>query len=149
MSDFEEQHPLLNNHNHHNANLERLEHTVKNTWKDYTSFLNKQNVVGLAIGILIGGAFQKIVDSLVSDIFSPILSLMSSQSFSETFSILRQGKNSTLIYLTREQAKIDGAITFNYGIFLENVSNFLLVSILLFINIKIFTTIFKKIEHKN
>lgn len=130
--------PLL-----HNVET-RVVGTVKHTWHDYTLFLNKQNAIGLAIGIIIGGSFQKIVDSLVSDIFSPIFSLMSTKTFSETFAILRQGENSTLIYLTREQAKADGAITFNYGIFFENVVNFILMSIILFFTVKIFTTIFKK-----
>jgi large conductance mechanosensitive channel len=118
--------------------------SVKNTWHDYTLFLNKQNAIGLAIGIIIGGSFQKIVDSLVSDIFSPIFSLLSTQTFSETFVVLRHGSNSTLIYLTRDQAKTDGAITFNYGIFFENVTNFILMSIILFFTVKFFTKIFAR-----
>jgi large conductance mechanosensitive channel len=120
-----------------------IEITAKTTYKDYKTFINEKNVVGLAIGILIGTSFQSIVDSLVNDIFIPILSLISSKSLSETFVVLRYSGNYT-IYNTRLEAKQDGSITFNYGNFIENIINFMLMSLILFFMVKLFTQIFKK-----
>ena len=123
----------------------RVENTVKNTWQDYTKFLNKQNVVGLAIGILIGTSFQNIVDSLVNDIFIPVLSLISTKILSETFIVLRHVNQTKIDYKTRVEAKADGAITLNYGNFIENIINFLMISVLLYFMVKVFTGIFRRI----
>lgn len=105
---------------------------AENETSKYKTFVNQGNVIHLAIGIVIGGAFSQIVQSFVLDIITPIFSLVTTNNLGEVFIILRKG-NSTEDYLTREQALNDGGITWNYGHFLQNILNFMIISTSLFI----------------
>lgn len=98
-------------------------------WKEFRDFAMRGNVVDLAIGIIIGGAFGKIVTSLVNDILMPPLGLLLGRvDFSSLF-ISLSGKT----YDSIATAKAAGAATLNYGIFINNVIDFLIVAFAVFL----------------
>ena len=94
-------------------------------FKEFKEFAMRGNVVDLAVGVIIGAAFGKIVSSLVEDvIMPPIGHLIGYVNFSELFINL-----SDKSYATLKDAKADGAPTLNYGIFLNSVITFLIVAL--------------------
>jgi large conductance mechanosensitive channel len=91
---------------------------------NFKTFIMRGNVVDLAVGVVIGGAFGKIVTSLVSDILMPLLGrVLGKVNFDNLFVTL-----SGPVMATLEEAKKAGAVTLNYGIVLNNVINFLIVA---------------------
>ncbi len=102
--------------------------------KEFKEFAMRGNVVDMAVGIIIGAAFGKIVSSLVSDvIMPPIGMLMGSVSFSELALALGEG---------------EGAATINYGIFIDTIINFVIVAFAIFMLIKGINSMKKKEEEK-
>jgi large conductance mechanosensitive channel len=102
--------------------------------KEFKDFAMRGNVVDMAVGIIIGAAFGKIVSSLVSDvIMPPIGMLMGSVSFSELALALGEG---------------EGAATINYGVFIDTIINFLIVAFAIFMLIKGINSMKKKEEEK-
>jgi large conductance mechanosensitive channel len=100
--------------------------------KEFREFAVKGNVIDLAVGVIIGGAFGKIVTSLVNDIVMPLITLVTGKlSFENMFIALDGGT-----YETLEAAKNAGASTFNYGTFLTNVIDFLIIALVIFIFVK-------------
>lgn len=101
-------------------------------FKEFKKFALKGNMIDLAVGIIIGGAFSTIVNSLVNDIVMPIFSLITKNiDFTDWF-IALNGKS----YDTLPQAKADGAPTINYGLFLSGVLNFLIMSFIVFLAVR-------------
>lgn len=106
---------------------------MKNISKDFKSFAFKGNIVDMSIGIIIGTAFTKIVNSLVSEIITPLLNLATSNiNFNNLFFAL-DGKE----YETLELAKEAGAITINYGSFITNIIDFFIIALVLFFVLRI------------
>ncbi len=100
---------------------------------DFKAFITRGNVIDLAVGVMIGGAFGKIVSSLVADLFMPLISLLTGGlNFSGLF-ISLNGKT----YQTIEAANADGAGTLNYGAFLTNVIDFLLIALCVFLFVRL------------
>jgi large conductance mechanosensitive channel len=100
--------------------------------KEFRDFAVKGNAVDMAVGIIIGAAFGKIVTSLVSDvIMPPIGMLLGKVDFSNLFVCLRGGQ-----YETLEAAKIAGVPTLNYGLFINNILDFLIVAFCIFLVIR-------------
>lgn len=107
--------------------------------KEFRAFMMRGNVLELAVAFIVGGAFGKIVTSLVNDIIMPPVGLLLGRvDFSNLFIDLSRKHYSTLA-----QAKAAGAPTINYGTFLNTIVNFLIVSFALFILIRQFNR-FKK-----
>jgi large conductance mechanosensitive channel len=101
-------------------------------WKEFKAFIMRGSVLDLAVGIIIGAAFTKIVTSFVGDILTPILSLaLGKVDFANLFVAL-DGKT----YETLEAAKKAGAATINYGIFFNAVIDFVLVGFAIFMIVK-------------
>jgi len=101
-------------------------------WKEFKEFAMKGNMIDLAVGIIIGGAFGKIVSSLVNDIIMPLLGLiLGNIDFSNLFIPLGRGAFKTI-----EAAKAAGVGTLNYGLFINNIIDFLIVAFSIFIVIK-------------
>ncbi len=101
-------------------------------FSEFKQFISRGNVLDLAVGIIIGAAFTGIVNSLVNDIIMPpIGKLMGGLDFSNFFINLSDGT-----YATLKTAKEAGAATINYGIFLNQVLNFLIVSFAVFLIVK-------------
>ena len=100
--------------------------------KEFKEFALKGNVVDMAIGIIIGAAFGKIVSSLVGDVLMPpIGKLMGNLDFSNLFVALN-GQ----VYDSLKAAKDAGAPTINYGLFLNTVIDFIIVAFVIFILVK-------------
>lgn len=101
-------------------------------WKEFKEFSMKGNVVDLAVGVIIGGAFGKIVSSLVNDIIMPLIGLLIGKiDFTNLFIILGSEKFKTL-----DEAKKAGVATINIGLFLNNIIDFLIIAFSIFIVIK-------------
>jgi len=110
--------------------------------KDFLAFAMKGNVMDLAVGVMIGGAFGKIVSSLVSDVVMPLISLL-------TGGIDLTGMFLALdfkAYPNIEAAKAAGAATLNYGSFLQTVLDFLIIAVCIFLFLRVINNLFKKKE---
>ena len=95
---------------------------MKNFWKEFKEFISRGSVMDMAVGIIIGGAFTAIVNSLVNDIVMPILSLLTG------------GYDFTKLSVTFGEG--EEAAVFNYGLFISSVINFLLIALVIFCIIK-------------
>jgi large conductance mechanosensitive channel len=101
-------------------------------FKEFKEFAMRGNVVDLAIGIIIGGAFGKIVTSFVSDVLMPPIGLLLGKvDFSNLFIGL-----SDKTYATLQEAKAAGAATINYGLFFNTILDFLIVAFAVFLLVK-------------
>ncbi len=101
-------------------------------FKEFKEFIMRGNVLDLAIGIIIGGAFGKIVSSFVSDILMPPIGLLLGKvDFSNLFINLSQTS-----YATLADAQAAGAPTINYGLFLNNIIDFIIVAFAIFLVIR-------------
>mgnify|MGYP001493859161 CR=1 FL=1 len=101
-------------------------------WREFRDFAIRGNVVDLAIGIILGVAFTTIVNSLVNDIIMPPLGLLiGGIDFSDFFVTLKGGS-----YPTLEAAKKAGAVTINYGLFINAVIRFVIVAFAIFLLVK-------------
>lgn len=104
--------------------------------KEFREFAVKGNVVDMAVGIIIGAAFTAIVNSLVRDVFTPLIGLATGGlNFTNQFLVLREGSGDGA-YNTLEQAQAAGAVTLNYGLFLNAVLSFLIVAFATFVLIR-------------
>lgn len=109
-------------------------------WKEFKEFSMKGNVVDLAVGVIIGGAFGKIVSSLVSDIIMPLFGfLIGKNPFEKLIIILGDA-------ITKEEALAKDIPILNYGLFLNNILDFLIISFSIFIVIKQINRFTKKKE---
>jgi large conductance mechanosensitive channel len=97
--------------------------------KEFREFAIKGNMVDMAVGIIIGGAFGAVVNTLVADlIMPPIGLLLHGVDFTNLFFVLKEGGKAAPPYTTLSDAKAAGAVTLNYGIFLNALIGFLIVS---------------------
>ena len=105
--------------------------------KEFREFAMRGNVVDMAVGIVIGGAFGTIVRSLVDDVLMPPIGLLlGGVDFSNLFFVLREGAATAGPYAALAQAKAAGAVTVNYGVFLNAVVSFLIVAFAVFLLIR-------------
>jgi large conductance mechanosensitive channel len=112
--------------------------------REFKEFAMKGNVLDMAVGIIIGAAFGKIVSSLVNDvIMPPIGKLMGNVDFSNLFISLGRGE-----YASLAAAKQAGAATLNYGVFLNTVLDFIIVAFAIFMIIKAMNMARRKAEAK-
>ena len=107
---------------------------------EFKKFIMRGNVIDLAVGVIIGGAFQSIVKSLVDDIFMPIISLATKGiDFSNWFIALDGNKYGTLA-----QAQEAGAAVISYGNFISAVINFIIMTFIIFLFVKAINTLAEK-----
>ena len=105
--------------------------------QDFKAFALKGNVIDLAVGVIIGASFGKIVTSLVDDIIMPPLGLIIGKvDFSELFWVLHTVADKPGPFNTIAQAKEAGAVTWNYGLFLNTLFQFLIVALAIFVVVK-------------
>jgi large conductance mechanosensitive channel len=101
-------------------------------FQEFKQFVMRGNVIDLAVGIIIGAAFTGVVNSLVNDVIMPPIGyLMNGVDFSSFFIVLRGDE-----YASLKAAKDAGAVTVNYGVFINAVINFLIVSGAVFLLVK-------------
>jgi len=104
--------------------------------KEFREFAMRGNVVDLAVGVIIGAAFGKIVDSLVRDVIMPPIGLaLGRADFANLFVVLREGGQPGP-YATVEAAAKAGAVTLNYGVFFNTMISFVIVAWAVFLLIK-------------
>lgn len=115
---------------------------VKKTTDEFKAFAFKGNIIDMSVGVIIGTAFTKIVNSLVSEIITPALSIFTNKIDFTKFFFAVDGQH----YDSIEAAESAGVATINYGSFLTNVIDFLLVAIVIFIFLKV---IVNKIRNAN
>ena len=100
--------------------------------QEFKEFIMRGNVMDMAVGVIIGGAFSSIVGSLVNDIVMPLITLITGKiSFTDLFIALDGGT-----YQTLADAQAAGASVFAYGNFIQNVVEFLIISFVIFMAIK-------------
>lgn len=105
---------------------------MKKMMEEFKKFALKGNMIDLAVGVIVGGAFNSIVSSLVNDIFMPVLSLFTGKlDFANWFIALDGNK-----YLTIAEAQEAGAATLNYGNFISGVINFIIMAFVVFMLVK-------------
>ncbi|MDO5022856.1 MAG: large conductance mechanosensitive channel protein MscL [Eubacteriales bacterium] len=103
--------------------------------KEFKEFAVKGNVIDMAVGVIIGGAFGKIVTSLVNDIFMPLISLVTGGT--NVSGLFIQLGGGDVKYASVEAAKEAGVATFNYGLFLQNVIDFVLIALCIFLFVRL------------
>ena len=109
---------------------------------EFKTFIMRGNVIDLAVGVIIGGAFQKIVNSLVNDIVMPLISLLTGGiDFSNWFLVLGEGD-----FATAAAAKEAGVATLNYGTFLSTALDFLIMAFVIFLIIKGINSVTEKFK---
>ena len=105
-------------------------------FKEFKEFIMRGNVVDMAVGIIIGAAFGTIVKSLVDDVIMPPIGLLlGNVDFSNLFLVIREGKVAGA-YETLAAAKAAGAVTINYGLFINTIISFLIVAFAVFMLIR-------------
>jgi large conductance mechanosensitive channel len=101
-------------------------------WKEFKEFALKGNMIDLAFAVIIGGAFGKIITSLVNDIIMPLLGqLLGKVNFTDLFISLNGTK-----YASLADAQAAGAATVNYGVFINAIIDFLIVAFVIFLIVK-------------
>ena len=107
--------------------------------KEFKEFALKGNVLDMAVGVIIGSAFGKIVTSLVNDVITPVIGLFMKQEFSSLKLVLREA-------IMEGETIIKEEVALKYGAFIQNVIDFLIIAISIFIFVKIANNIRKKFE---
>jgi large conductance mechanosensitive channel len=114
-------------------------------WKDFKAFLMRGNVIDLAVAVVIGAAFGTIVKSAVDDVIMPPISLATGRiDFSSRYILLRDGTKAPAPYATPAEAKAAGAVTLNYGVFINNVIAFLVIAAVIFMMVKVVNRMYNK-----
>ena len=111
---------------------------IKNFFEEFKAFAMRGNVIDLAVGVIIGGAFQKIVSSVVSDLVMPFVGLFTGGiNFTDQFVVLKYPDGvESATYATLKAATDAGATTFNYGAFITEVINFIIMAFVVFLLVK-------------
>ena len=123
---------------------------LKNFFNEFKKFAMRGNVIDMAVGIIIGAAFGKIVDSLVKDVIMPPIGLLLGKvDFSNLFIVLKNGSDFTKPYVSLAQANAAGAVTLNIGNFLNAVISFTIVAFAVFVLIKGINTLQERVEAKD
>lgn len=118
-------------------------------FKEFRDFAMRGNVVDMAIGIILGAAFGTIVKSLVSDVLMPPIGLLlGNVDFTNLFMVLKAGAENMGPYTTLDLAKEAGAVTINYGVWLNNVISFVIVAFVVFLLVKQMNKLKKQEEEK-
>ncbi|KAF7308420.1 hypothetical protein HMN09_00690800 [Mycena chlorophos] len=107
---------------------------VRGVWAGFKGFLGRDNVLEVAVGLIIAGAFSNVVNSLVTDVLLPPISLLPfmGRNLPAKFSVLRPGRTPNAVYNTLEQAADDGAVTLAWGAFINNLVTFFALGFVLY-----------------
>ena len=115
---------------------------MKKLLKEFKAFVMKGNVLDLAVGVIIGAAFGKIVASLVNDVIMPVITLLTGGK--NVSGLFVQLANNGTVYTTLEAAKEAGVSTLNYGQFIQTVIDFLIIAFFIFLFVKAINNMRKK-----
>src|SRR4030042_5668923 len=116
--------------------------------KDFRDFIMRGNVLDMAVGIIIGAAFGTLVNSIVKDVIMPPIGLvLGNVDFTNLFAVLKQGVTPGP-YASLADAQAAGAVTVNYGLFINTIVSFLIIAIVLFFLIRAFVHARTRLEVK-
>jgi len=115
---------------------------MKKTFEEFKTFINKGNAIDLAVGIVIGGAFNSIIKSLVNDIIMPLISLIVSTDIKSLYWLLRG--TATFDSATGSTIFSEGAVVLYYGNFIQSIVDFLIIALSIFIALKVVIKIKEK-----
>ena len=114
---------------------------MKNFFNEFKAFISKGNIFDMAVGVVIGGAFGKIVTSLVNDIITPLISMLTgSVNLTDLKAVLRPEE------LSAEGEVLLAEVSVKYGAFLQNIIDFLIIALSIFLVIKVMMNAQKKLE---
>ena len=115
--------------------------------KDFKSFALKGSVIDLAVGVIIGGAFGKIVTAMVEDVIMPLAGVLTGkgQMFVDKFVVLKPAKEGD-VYKSLDEAKKAGANIFAYGNFIQTIADFFIIALFIFLVIQFISRLRKKEE---
>jgi large conductance mechanosensitive channel len=114
-------------------------------WNDFKAFIMRGNVLDLAVGVIIGAAFGTVVKSLVDDVIMPPIGLaIGGVDFSNLFVVLKEGATAAAPYASLAEAKAAGAVTMNYGAFINTIITFLIVALAVFMLVRVVTRLHKQ-----
>ncbi len=113
--------------------------------KEFKKFIMRGNVLDLAVGIVVGAAFGAIVNSFVKDILMPPIGLLlGGADFTNYFVVLKGPAGQT--YATLEAAQKAGAVTWNYGLFINAIINFLIIAVAIFVVVKAYEKTYEQFK---
>lgn len=108
---------------------------MKKFFGEFKRFCTKGNILELAVGVMIGGAFSTIVNSLVNDVLMPVIGILTGGIDLSGLFVALDGNS----YANLEAAKAANAGTLNYGVFLQNIINFFIIALCVFLIVKAMT----------
>jgi large conductance mechanosensitive channel len=113
-------------------------------WQDFKAFVMRGNVMDLAIGVIIGAAFGSVVKSLVDDVIMPPIGLATGGvDFANKYALLKAGTTAPP-YASLAAAREAGAVTLNYGAFINNVLAFLIVALTVFMLVRVINRLYNR-----
>ncbi len=110
---------------------------MKKFFEDFKAFISRGNVVDMAVGVVVGGAFSKIISSLVENIIMPLIGIITG----------KIDLSSLKWVITPAESGIE-ELSLKYGMFLQSLIDFIIISFAIFCTIRLMTVISKKLEHK-
>lgn len=114
---------------------------------DFKAFALKGNVMDLAVGVIIGAAFGKIVTALVDDVLMPLISMVTGgTNFSDLFYVLKPSKEGVSEFASLEEARKAGANVFAYGHFIQSIVDFLIIAVCIFVVVRAMGRLIRKKE---
>lgn len=120
---------------------------MKRFFNEFKKFALRGNVIDLAVGFTVGAAFSTIARSLVDDIIMPAVGLVVGRvEFKDMFYLLKAGEETPPPYITLQAAQEAGAVTINYGVFINNIFTFLIVALAMFFIIRAINRLEETIE---
>lgn len=106
-------------------------------WQEFKAFVMRGNVMDLAVGVIIGASFGAVVKSLVDDVIMPPIGLATGGvDFGEKYVLLKEGAAAAGPYASLAAAKAAGAVTLNYGAFVNTLITFLIVALVIFMLVR-------------
>lgn len=124
---------------------------TKGFFAEFKKFIMRGNVIDLAVGVIIGGAFQAIVNSVINDLIMPFVGLLTGDvNFTDQFVVLRlaEGVEEGTKYLSLTEAKDAGATVFAYGSFITALINFLIMAFVIFLLVRAINRVSDKANAK-
>ena len=122
---------------------------VKRWADEFKTFAVKGNVIDMAVGIIIGAAFGKVVNSVVTDVIMPPMGwIMGKVDFTNLYLTLPNAQGEIVTYPSLAAAQAAGAVTINYGLFINTIINFVIVAFAVFLLIKFINKLRATVEKK-
>jgi len=114
-------------------------------WQEFKAFVMRGNVMDLAVGVIIGAAFGAVIKSLVEDVIMPPIGLATGGAdFSDKYMLLKDGIKAPPPYASLAAAKDAGAVTLNYGTFINTLITFLIVALAIFLLVRAVNKLYRK-----